>query len=123
FRTFLLWKVSVMNKTLLIQAIIDVLREEFETLQTSSKRTRAAGNDAESKAEGKYDTRSTEENYLADGLAKQASPPPRPQPPARNFLFSRSTPKPRLISLLSSRSDSRTKKPGSSLPPPAAASK
>jgi len=60
------------NKTLLIQAIIDVLREEFESLQSSSKKTRAAGNDAESKAEGKYDTRSTEENYLADGLAKQA---------------------------------------------------
>ncbi len=34
--------------------------------------TRAAGNDAESKAEGKYDTRSTEDNYLADGLARQA---------------------------------------------------
>lgn len=60
------------NKTLLIQAIIDALREEFETLQSSSKKTRAAGNDAESKAEGKYDTRSIEENYLADGLARQA---------------------------------------------------
>ena len=61
-----------MNKTLLIQAILDALRGEFESLQSSSKKTRAAGNDAESKAEGKYDTRSTEENYLADGLAKQA---------------------------------------------------
>lgn len=61
-----------MNKSLLIQAIIDALREEFETLRRSSRETRAAGNDAESKAEDKYDTRSTEENYLADGLAKQA---------------------------------------------------
>lgn len=61
-----------MNKTLLIQAIIDALREEFENLRRSSRETRAAGNDPESKAEDKYDTRSTEENYLADGLAKQA---------------------------------------------------
>ena len=61
-----------MNKTLLIQAIIDALREDFENLQNSSRQTRAGGSDAESKAEGKYDTRSTEENYLADGLARQA---------------------------------------------------
>ena len=61
-----------MNKTLLIQALIEALREEFETLQTSSRKARADGNDTESKAEGKYDTRSTEENYLADGLARQA---------------------------------------------------
>lgn len=61
-----------MNKILLIQAIIDALREEFETLRRSSREIRAAGNDSESKAEDKYDTRSTEENYLADGLAKQA---------------------------------------------------
>lgn len=61
-----------MNKTLLIQAISDALRENFEKLQNSSKKTRSSGSDAESKAEGKYDTRSTEENYLADGFAKQA---------------------------------------------------
>jgi len=61
-----------MNKTLLIQAIINALREDFEDLQNFSRKTRAGGSDTESKAEGKYDTRSTEENYLADGLAKQA---------------------------------------------------
>ena len=61
-----------MNKTRLIQSVIAALREEFETLQNSSRKVRADGNDAESKAEGKYDTRSTEENYLADGLARQA---------------------------------------------------
>ena len=61
-----------MNKSLIIQAIREALREEFENFQTSSKKTRAAGNDMESKSEGKYDTRSIEENYLADGLAKQA---------------------------------------------------
>jgi len=61
-----------MNKSAIVQAIFDTLREDFETRQRSSRQTRAAGNDAETKAEGKYDTRSTEENYLADGLARQA---------------------------------------------------
>ena len=61
-----------MNKAALIKAIVDALRIEFDTLHSTSQKTRAAGNDAESKAEGKYDTRSTEDNYLADGLARQA---------------------------------------------------
>jgi len=60
------------NKTAILEAIVDALRAEFDTLQSTSQKTRAAGNDAESKAEGKYDTRSTEDNYLADGLARQA---------------------------------------------------
>jgi hypothetical protein len=60
------------NKTLLLDAITAKLRENFENLQNSSKKTRSTGNDTESKSEGKYDTRSTEENYLADGFAKQA---------------------------------------------------
>ena len=60
------------NKAAILKAIIDTLRTEFDTLQTTSQKTRAAGNDSESKAEGKYDTRSTEDNYLADGLARQA---------------------------------------------------
>lgn len=61
-----------MNKTAVVQAIVEALQAEFETLRQTSQKTRAAGNDAESKAEGKYDTRSTEDNYLADGLARQA---------------------------------------------------
>jgi hypothetical protein len=60
------------NKKDLLKAITTALRGNFEVLQSSSKNTRQTGNDAETKAEGKYDTRSTEENYLADGLAKQA---------------------------------------------------
>ena len=56
----------------MLEAIKDALRAEFDTLHSTSQKTRAAGNDAESKAEGKYDTRSTEDNYLADGLARQA---------------------------------------------------
>lgn len=61
-----------MNKAAILKAITDAIRDEFDTLYGTSKRTRAAGSDAESKAEGKYDTRSTEDNYLADGLARQA---------------------------------------------------
>lgn len=61
-----------MNKTLLIQAITDALCDKFETLQESSRKTRMTGNDTETKAEGKYDTRSIEENYLADGFSHHA---------------------------------------------------
>ncbi|MGH8047452.1 MAG: transcription elongation factor GreAB [Chthoniobacterales bacterium] len=61
-----------MNKPALVAAILEKLRDEFESRQAASKSTRAAGNDSESKAENKYDTQSIEQNYLADGLAKQA---------------------------------------------------
>jgi hypothetical protein len=60
------------DKSLILEEIIAALRCDFDTLQSTSQKTRAAGNDPESKAEGKYDTRSTEDNYLADGLARQA---------------------------------------------------
>ncbi len=61
-----------MDKQEVIRAVFDWLRAEFEAFTTISKQTRSSGNDDESKAEGKYDTRSTEDNYLADGQAKQA---------------------------------------------------
>lgn len=61
-----------MNKSEIVQLILEKLREEFENRSRVSKLTREVGNDAESKAEGKYDTLAIEENYLADGLAKQA---------------------------------------------------
>jgi hypothetical protein len=62
----------MLDKVQILQAILERLSAEFETHQATSKMTRAASNDAETKSEGKYDTRSTEENYLADGLAKKA---------------------------------------------------
>jgi hypothetical protein len=62
----------MLDKAQILQAILDRLTVEFESHQATSKMTRAASNDAETKSEGKYDTRSTEENYLADGLAKKA---------------------------------------------------
>jgi len=61
-----------MNKSEIVASILDRLREEFKNRSRVSKITREGGNDAESKAEGKYDTLAIEENYLADGLAKQA---------------------------------------------------
>jgi len=65
-------KKPALRKSEVIQAILDELRGKFETYVATSKKTRATGNDAHTKAEGKYDTRSIEENYLADGQAKQA---------------------------------------------------
>ena len=61
-----------MKKSKIIEVVLEHLRADFEGRQAAAKRTREQGNDAESKSEGKYDTRSTEENYLADGLARQA---------------------------------------------------
>ncbi len=61
-----------MNKQEIVGSILERLREEFESRNRVSKSTREGGNDAESKAEGKYDTLAIEENYLADGLARQA---------------------------------------------------
>lgn len=61
-----------MNKAAIVSAIVDAIRSDFDSLRKTSQKTRAAGNDSESKSEGKYDTRSTEDNYLADGLARQA---------------------------------------------------
>ena len=62
----------VTKKSAVIAAILNALKSEFDTYVTTSKKARSTGNDAQTKAEGKYDTRSTEENYLADGLAKHA---------------------------------------------------
>src|SRR6186997_474735 len=67
-----LTKFIAMNKSAVLQAIIEALGRELELLDATSRKTREGGNDPESKAEGKYDTRSTEDNYLADGLARQA---------------------------------------------------
>lgn len=61
-----------MNKEQLIQTITQALQDKIHTLHESSQKTRAVGNDEQNKSEGKYDTRSTEENYLADGFARQA---------------------------------------------------
>ncbi len=62
----------MIQKSAVIAAILQTLRAEFETYVATSKQARSTGNDTQTKAEGKYDTRSIEENYLADGMAKHA---------------------------------------------------
>lgn len=61
-----------MEKSEIVALVLAQLREAFGTRHAASRQTRAAGNDEQSKAENKYDTQSIEQNYLADGLARQA---------------------------------------------------
>lgn len=61
-----------MDKSRIVFLILEQLREAFGARHAASRQTRAAGNDEQSKAENKYDTQSIEQNYLADGLARQA---------------------------------------------------
>lgn len=61
-----------MNKLEIVELILLKLREQFEARLKSSRVTREGGNHEESRAESKYDTLYIEENYLADGLARQA---------------------------------------------------
>jgi hypothetical protein len=61
-----------MNKQQIREAILLRLGQDFHAALDISKQTRAEGSHSESRAENKYDTLSIEENYLADGLAKQA---------------------------------------------------
>ena len=63
---------SIMDKKKILDLIIAVLRSEMENLLEASRSARSGATDDENKSEGKYDTRSTEANYLADGQAKQA---------------------------------------------------
>ncbi len=61
-----------MNKREIVTLVLEQLREAFGARHAASRQTRSGGNDEQSKAENKYDTLSTEQNYLADGLARQA---------------------------------------------------
>lgn len=61
-----------MKKDEVFKAIIEKLQSEFRTLMQASAEARRGAGDEESRADGKYNTQSTEANYLADGQAKQA---------------------------------------------------
>lgn len=61
-----------MEKPTVIQAIVDTLICDYNDFKRASIESRGGGSDAQSRSEGKYDTRSTEANYLADGQARQA---------------------------------------------------
>ncbi|MGJ8725731.1 MAG: hypothetical protein ACSHYB_14315 [Roseibacillus sp.] len=59
-------KGNILGKTLI------KLREEYGALEKALNASSAAATDPDSKAEGKYDTRSLEMSYLAAGQAQQA---------------------------------------------------
>ena len=58
-----------MNKSDLIQKIIDHLKERLAAGTAAARATSAAATDPDSKAENKYDTRNLEASYLARGQA------------------------------------------------------
>lgn len=60
------------QKSALKEAVLAALVRQFDTLMAAASSARAGATDGESRSEGKYDTRSTEANYLADGQARQA---------------------------------------------------
>lgn len=60
-------------KTDLLETIRKELRERLARLAKAACDAHAAATDPGSKAEGKYDTRSLEESYLATGQARHAS--------------------------------------------------
>ena len=60
------------EKKAILEKIVDTLRSEYEVLAKALVDSSAAATDPDSKAEGKYDTRSLEMSYLASGQARQA---------------------------------------------------
>jgi transcription elongation GreA/GreB family factor len=62
-----------MEKAEVVEAVLLVLQEEFRSLVRASEEARSGASDEETQPDGKYDTQSTEANYLADGQARQAA--------------------------------------------------
>jgi hypothetical protein len=58
-------------KSALLESIRTQLKASLERLAKAAMDARAAATDPDSKAEGKYDTRSLEASYLAAGQARQ----------------------------------------------------
>lgn len=58
-----------MDKTALLAALIESLREEVESHARAARAAQEAATDPQSKAENKYDTRGLESSYLARGQA------------------------------------------------------
>ena len=61
-----------MNKSEVIQAIIQELEAQLATATAASKQAAETATDEESKAETKWDTQGLEASYLAAGQAEQA---------------------------------------------------
>lgn len=62
-----------MNKRVLIQKIIEQLRDELAVYHKAARAAHAEATHEQSKAENKYDTRGLEASYLARGQSKQAT--------------------------------------------------
>jgi transcription elongation GreA/GreB family factor len=61
------------NKSQLINAILDKLRDDLALYHKAAGAARAEATDEQSKAENKYDTRGLEASYLARGQSRQAA--------------------------------------------------
>src|SRR5262250_231609 len=61
-----------LNKTKLLELIMEALRESLAVLQKAARAAHAEATHESSKAENKYDTRGLEAAYLAGGQARQA---------------------------------------------------
>jgi transcription elongation GreA/GreB family factor len=60
------------NKSQIIEAVLDCLRQSLGTLEKAARASHAEATHESSKAENKYDTRGLEAAYLAGGQARQA---------------------------------------------------
>ncbi|MCH7227251.1 transcription elongation factor GreAB [Haloferula sp. A504] len=58
-------------KSKLLDLVRQELRKHLERLSEAAQEAHAAATDPDSRAEGKYDTRSLEASYLAEGQARQ----------------------------------------------------
>ena len=61
-----------MQKAALIKQISDALKASLRVLQEAARSSRAEATDESNRSENKYDTRSLEAGYLAQGQARQA---------------------------------------------------
>src|SRR6266516_6507375 len=61
-----------LNKSKLLEQIIEALRDSLAVLEKAARASHAEATHESSKAENKYDTRGLEAAYLAGGQAKQA---------------------------------------------------
>lgn len=59
----------MLSKSTLLQEVIDALEKDFDSLSRSAVDTHSASTGDEAKQEGKYDTRSLENSYLAEAQA------------------------------------------------------
>ena len=62
---------NIMDKTQLLQSVIDRLKQQLATMQNALQTSHEAATGSESKSESKYDTRGLDASYLADAQKEQ----------------------------------------------------